>query len=163
LAFGAQDTSCYIPLYAGITFLPPSFSAGDHWEFNRDSARWAFDYVDFHTQTVYSEAIRDVQQAQARYEQSMIARLSEVDKEASALFQKSPLEAAGFLTGFCLANAEEVVKAWWKLGDDLLVKYNHLGYYETAKRTRDRTRPRAVPLWDKAVRMMDVAAEQSEK
>ena len=163
LAFGAQDTSCYIPLYAGITFLPPSFSAGDHWEFNRDSARWAFDYVDFHTQAVYSEAIKDVQEAQARHEQAIISRLPEVDKEAAALFKKSPGEAAGFLTGFCLANAEEVVKAWWKLGDDLLVKYNHLGYYETSKRTRDRTRPRAIPLWDKAVRITDVLAEQSEK
>ena len=163
LAWGVQDTSCYIPLYAGITGLPPSFSMGDHWEFSRDSVRWAFDYVDFHTQPVYSEAIKDVQEAQARYEQSIIARLPEVDKEAAALFKKSPVEAAGFLTGFCLANAEEVVKAWWKLGDDLLVKYNHLGYYETAKRTRNQTRPRAIPLWDKAVRMMDVLAEQSEK
>jgi dipeptidase len=159
LAWGAQDTSCYIPLYAGITSLPPSFSVGDHWEFNRDSARWAFDYVDFHTQAVYAEAIRDVQEAQARYEQAAISRLPEVDREAAYLFKKSPVEAAAFLTGFCLANAQEVVKAWWKLGDDLLVKYNHLGYYDAAQRKRERGKPQAIPLWEKAARMMDVRAE----
>ena len=60
LAWGAQDTSCFMPLYAGITSIPRSFEIGDHWEFNRDAARWAFDYVDFHTQVVYSKAIEDV-------------------------------------------------------------------------------------------------------
>jgi len=162
LAFGSQDTSCFVPLYAGITDLPQSFKVGDHWEFSRDSARWAFDYVDFHTQPVYSEAIKDVQAAQAKYEQSVIARIPEIDKEVVARLARSSEEAAGYLTGFCLAQAEEVVKAWWKLGDDLLVKYNHLGYYDTAKRTRERGKPQAIPLWDKAVRMMDIFAEQGE-
>jgi dipeptidase len=57
LAWGAQDTSCYLPLYAGVKALPASFIIGDHWVFNRQSARWAFDYVDFHTQVAYSVAI----------------------------------------------------------------------------------------------------------
>jgi dipeptidase len=60
LSFGAQDTACYMPLYAGITAIPESFSIGDHWVFNRESARWAFDYVDFHTLVAYSHAIKDV-------------------------------------------------------------------------------------------------------
>ncbi len=162
LAFGAQDTSCYVPLYAGITDVPTSFKVGDHFEFNRDSARWAFDYVDFHTQPVYSEAIKDVQALQAKYEQSMVARIPEIDREALARLAKSPQEAAGYLTGICLANAEEVVKAWWKLGDDLLVKYNHMATYEADKRTRERGKPQPVPLWDKAFRMMDVFIEQGE-
>jgi dipeptidase len=162
LALGAQDTSCFVPLYAGITDVPESFKVGDHWEFSRESARWAFDYVDFHTQPVYSEAIKDVQAAQAKYEPSVISRIPEIDQEAAALLAKSPQEAAGYLTGFCLSHAEEVVKAWWKLGDDLLVKYNHLGYYDAAKRTRERGKPRPISLWDRAVRMMDIFVEQGE-
>jgi dipeptidase len=163
LAWGAQDTSCYIPLYAGITGLPPSFSVGDHWELNRDSARWAFDYTDFHTQPVYAEAIKDVQEAQAKNEERIMARIPEVDKEALALYQKSPQEAAAYLTQFCLATAQDVVKAWWKLGDDLLVKYNHLAYYVAAKRGRDWAKPRPLPLWEQATKIMDVLAEQGEK
>jgi len=64
LAFGAQDTSCFMPLYVGITEIPKSFEIGDHWEFNRDSARWSFDYVYFHTQVLYSYAIEDLRNAQ---------------------------------------------------------------------------------------------------
>jgi dipeptidase len=163
LAFGAQDTSCYIPLYAGITALPSSFSAGDHWEFSRDSARWAFDYVDYHTQAVYSQAIQDVREAQVGHEQTSLARLRDIDLEAAEKFKTSPAEAAALLTKFCLANAEGVIKAWWKLGDDLLVKYNHLGFYEPANRSRDRSKPQAVPLWERAVKMVDVLTESSDK
>ncbi|MBM3296989.1 MAG: hypothetical protein FJY83_05245 [Candidatus Aminicenantes bacterium] len=159
LALGAQDTSCYVPLYAGIKDIPHSFKIGDHWEFNRDSARWAFDYVDFHAQPVYSHALLDIQEAQAKHEQAIVARIPEVDKEIMARFARSPLEAAGYMTDFCLANAEDVVRAWWKLGDDLLVKYNHLGYYDASKRTRERNKPRPVELWEKAVRMIDVLTE----
>jgi dipeptidase len=159
LSLGAQDTSCFIPFYAGITALPASLSVGDHWEFNRDSARWAFDYVDYHTQAVYNLAIQDVREAQARLEQASLARLKDIDLKAAENFKASPAEAAALLTEFCLANAEGVINAWWKLGDDLLVKYNHLGYYQAAKRSRDRTKPQAVPLWEKAVKMVDALTE----
>ena len=30
VALGAQDTSCYVPFYAGATDIPKSFSIGDH-------------------------------------------------------------------------------------------------------------------------------------
>ena len=58
-------------------------------------------------------------------------------------------------------EAEKVVAAWWDLGDRLLVKYNHFGFYDSEKRTRGRGKP--VPLlWQKAVRLADVLAD-SEK
>ena len=41
------------------------------------------------------------------------------------LYKKDPALAAGFLTDYCLANVDRVLAAWWQLGDDLLVKYNH--------------------------------------
>ncbi|MCK7482487.1 MAG: hypothetical protein M0C28_39210 [Candidatus Moduliflexus flocculans] len=34
----------------GMTEIPKSFTVGDHWTFDRDSVRWAFDYTDFHVQ-----------------------------------------------------------------------------------------------------------------
>ncbi|MBM3298289.1 MAG: hypothetical protein FJY83_11940, partial [Candidatus Aminicenantes bacterium] len=163
LAFGAQDTSCYIPLYAGVKDIPPSFKIGDHWEFNRDSARWAFDYVDFHAQPVYSHALLDIQEAQNKFEGAALARIPEVDRLAAEAFKDSPERASELVTRFTMAQAEDVVKAWWKLGDDLLVKYNHLGYYDASKRVRDRMKPRPVALWEKAVRMMDILADPVEQ
>ncbi|MFB0564237.1 MAG: dipeptidase, partial [Candidatus Aminicenantaceae bacterium] len=138
LAFGAQDTSCYMPLYAGITAIPESFSIGDHWVLNRESARWAFDYVDFHTQVVYSYAIEDVKKAQKEWEEKALERAPVIEKTAHELYKQDPDLAAAFLTDYCLNNAQKVIKAWWDLGDHLLVKYNHLSIYDTEKRRRSR-------------------------
>jgi len=144
LAWGAQDTSCFMPLYAGMTSIPRSFEIGDHWEFNRDSARWAFDYVDFHTQVVYSKAIEDVRSAQAIWEKPIVDRTPTIDSFALELHKKDPAAARKFLTDYCLGNAERVIGAWWKLGDDLLVKYNHLWVYDAKTRKRN---PMIFPDW----------------
>lgn len=138
LCFGAQDTSCYMPIYSGVTEIPLSFSVGDHWVFNRESARWAFDYVDFHTQLVYSYAIEDVKKAQAEWEETAIVRTPSIDKTAQELYRQDPKLAAEFITDYCVNNANKVVEAWWRLGDFLLVKYNHLRIYESKTRRADR-------------------------
>ncbi|NTV82266.1 MAG: hypothetical protein HGA24_12710, partial [Candidatus Aminicenantes bacterium] len=163
IAFGSQDTSCYMPLYAGMTEVPKSFMVGDHWTFSRDSVRWAFDYTDFHVQVVYSEAIKDVQAAQAKYETELIARIPEIDQQALALYKKKPAEAAKFLTGFGLNNATTVTNAWWKLGDDLLVKYNRLYLYNAEKRGMVRGQPATPEWWKKAVRAFDILMEPDKK
>jgi dipeptidase len=138
LAFGAQDTSCFMPLYAGITKIPQSFEIGDHWEFNRKSARWAFDYVDFHAQVVYSHAIKDVRKAQEKWEGSAVAKTLTNDKFAHELYKEDPAEARKFLTDYCVNNANRVIDAWWELGDKLLVKYNHLWLYDIEARKTNR-------------------------
>jgi len=154
LAWGGQDTACYMPFYAGVTEIPKSFNVGDHWEFNRGSARWAFDYADFHAQVAYVDAIEDIRKAQQEWEAGALTKIPEIDKTAAELYAKSPAKAIQYLTNFCLDNAAKVVAAWWDLGDKLLVKYNHFGYYDPEKRNRGRGKP-APDLWRKAVRMMD--------
>jgi len=163
IAFGAQDTSCYVPLYAGITEMPKSFKIGDHWELNRGSARWAFDYVDFHTQVIYSYGIEDVKATQVEWEGGAISRVPEIDKKAQELYQKNPARAIKYLTDYCLDNVNKVVSAWWDLGDRLLIKYDHVAFYEIEKRTRDRSKPAYPDLWKKAVKMYDVLLEPPEK
>ncbi len=163
VALGAQDTSCYIPFYAGVSEIPKSFSVGDHWVLNRQAARWAFDYVDFHTQVAYNAAIADVREARKKWEDGAFDRLPEIDRKAQDLYNKKPGEAVRFLTGYCLNNAQNVVDAWWKLGDDLWVKYNHLSLYNAEKRQTGRI-PTANPdWWTKAVRAFDVLFEAGEK
>ena len=144
LAMGPQDTACYMPFYIGVIEIPRSFEVGDHWTFSRDSARWAFDYVDFHTQVVYSLAIQDVRKAQEKFELTAIERTPGIDRLALEIYQKDPAKARQFLTDYCLNNAEAVVKAWWDLGDSLLVKYNKLWIYDAATRKRE---PLKFPDW----------------
>lgn len=149
IAFGAQDTSCYIPFYCGITEMPESFSLGDHFIFDRDSARWAFDYVDYHTQVVYSYAIEDVKKAQEKWESSSFQKIQIMDKAALGIYEKDPADAVEFITDFCLNNAKSVVDAWWDLGDDLLVKYNHFRIYDS--QTRRPGRIQTPEWWNRAV------------
>lgn len=144
LAFGAQDTSCFMPFYIGVTEIPRSFEIGDHWVFSRDSARWAFDYVDFHTQVLYSYAIQDVREAQKKWEKSAVEKIPALDEWATKLYQKDPAEARRFLTEYCANNATNVITAWWALGDQLLVKYNHLWIYDAKTRKRQ---PLKFPDW----------------
>jgi len=163
VALGAQDTSCYVPFYAGTTAIPKSFGIGDHFVLNRDSARWAFDYVDFHVQVAYNAAIEDVKAARKTWEDGALDRVPEIDARAAELYKKNPKEAVRFLTDFSLNNATSVVGAWWKLGDDLWVKYNHLGLYNAEKRSSGRI-PTANPeWWNKAVRAFDVLTEPDKK
>ncbi len=154
LAWGSQDTSCYMPFYAGVTAVPKSFTIGDHYELNRASARWAFDYVDFHTQALYGEAIKDVLKVRLEHEGLAVQRIAEVDKAAADLYAKNPAKAVEYLTRFSNENAEKVVAAWWDLGDKLLVKYNHFGFYDSDKRVRQRVQPYG-DLWNRAVRATD--------
>ncbi len=144
IAFGAQDTSCFMPFYAGVTEIPRSFEVGDHWVFSRDSARWAFDYVDFHTQVLYSYAIQDVRAAQLKWEKQAVDKTPAIDEWAAKLYQKDPAEARRFLTEYCINNATNVISAWWNLGDQLLVKYNHLWIYDAKTRKRE---PLRFPDW----------------
>ena len=137
LSFGAQDTACYMPLYIGVKEIPYSFQIGDHWTFNRESARWAFDYTDFHTLVVYMYAIQDVKKAQEKWEANAAERVPVIDEFALKLYQKDPDQAAEFLTDYCLTNANSVVNAWWKLGDDLLVKYRGLWLYNKETRKKE--------------------------
>jgi dipeptidase len=123
-----------MPIYAGAARIPHSFSIGDHWHFDRDSARWAFDYVDFHTQVVYSHAREDVKAAQKEWEDAAIDRAPAIEKTALELHKQDPVLAVEYLTDYTNNNAEKVIDAWWELGDGLLVKYNHFRIYDAEKR-----------------------------
>ncbi|MBN2408794.1 MAG: C69 family dipeptidase, partial [Candidatus Aminicenantes bacterium] len=164
VALGSQDTSCFVPFYAGITDMPDSYRVGDHWVFSRDSARWAFDYTDFHVHVVYHAAIKDIQEAQKKWEAGAIARIPEIDKHALELYSQNPAEAAEFLTGTCLENARRVVDAWWELGDRLLVKYNKFGTYDPEKRSAGRAQTRTMPdWWRKMVKVYDAILEPIDR
>jgi len=144
IGWGAQDTHCMMPFYQGVTEIPKSFQIGDHWQFDRNSARWAFDYVDFHTQAVYSYAIQDVRKAQEKWEKPAVDRTPEIDQKALALYKQSPEMARKFLTEYCINHANLVINAWWELGDQLLVKYNKLWIYDVQERKR---KPLEFPEW----------------
>jgi hypothetical protein len=98
---------------------------------------------------VYSYAIEDVKKAQEKYEGGSLKKIPMMDKAAAELYEKDQAEAIEFITDFTLRNAKSTVDGWWKLGDQLLVKYNHFGIYDTEKRRPNRVQ--TPEWWNRAV------------
>ena len=134
VSLGVTETAAFVPFYAGMNELPASYHIGDHWVFDRNVARWAFDYVDMLTQVKYSYAIQDVNEAIFKWEGGALSRTSAIDKEAYELYLEDPAKAREFLTKYCIDNANQVVDAWWNLGDNLLVKYDHGFVYKPGRK-----------------------------
>ena len=59
-------------------------------------------------------------------------------------YAKGPTDAVKYLNDYCMDNAAAVTAAWWKLGDDLLVKFNKLWIYDAKTRKRN---PLVFPDW----------------
>ncbi len=145
LAWGAQDTSCFMPLYAGITEIPRSFEIGDHWEFNRRVGPLGVRLRRLPYPGRLFQGHRGRPGRPGRLgEAGRRAGRRSIDAFALDLYKKDPADARKFLTDYCLGNAQRVIDAWWKLGDDLLVKYNHLWIYDAKTRKRN---PMTFPDW----------------
>jgi len=127
LGLGESDTTCFMPIYIGVNELPKSITIGNHWEFDRESARWAFDYVTYHTLPFYSLTMKYVKEAQDYWETVLVLETQLVDQIALQLYNDDPAKAKAYLTDYSKSAVDRVVKAWWELGDKLLVYFNH-GY-----------------------------------
>lgn len=127
LWFGVDDTysTCYVPMYCGITRTPKSFAVGtgSFHEFTWDSAFWVFNYVSNFAYLRYRDMIKDVQIVQRELEGRFIADQPAIDKAALALYQQSPRLAIDYLTEYSVRSGDETVQRWRKLGEFLLYKY----------------------------------------
>jgi dipeptidase len=121
------DTTVFVPFYIGINELPQSYTIGHHMEFGREYAWWAFSFVNNWAHLVYSYMIEDIREEQERLENVEFNTLPESDKKALGLYEQNMASAKEFMTKFCIENADKVVADWWKLADQLIVKYNDGG------------------------------------
>ena len=75
-----------------------------------------------------------------------MTRTSLIDKKAYDLYLEDPQKAKDYLTEYCIDNANQVVDAWWNLGDDLFVKYNHFKVY-TMENGKGKSGRILIPEW----------------
>lgn len=127
LWFGVDDaaTSVYIPFYAGITRVPPSFAEGngDMLTYSDSSAFWAFNTVANLSYLRYDRMSQDVRKAQRELEERHLRYVPAIDVAAAQLYREDPARAREFLTQTSEALAEAAVKRWQELFRFLLVKY----------------------------------------
>jgi len=124
--YGLDDTytSCYVPLYAGITRLPVSFTVGRLDRFSWDSAWWVFNFVANIANLKYSYMIEDIQAVQRELEGRFFTMQPVIERTAVELAAKDPALLAEYLTQYSVGQADETVRRWRELGEQLLTTYN---------------------------------------
>ncbi|MCY1723134.1 C69 family dipeptidase [Prolixibacteraceae bacterium Z1-6] len=128
LWFGVDDaySTCYAPMYCGITEIPECFKVGngDLLTYSGTSAFWAFSAVANFAYLRYSDMIQDIQIIQKELEDKFVAYVPMIDKAAEELYNnKSKKQARKFITQYSVNEANNMTKRWQKLGQYLLVKY----------------------------------------
>jgi dipeptidase len=126
-------TNFFVPLYTGITELPPSYTRGKLSAYSRDSAWWVVNFVANYANLRYSYMIKDIQARQSEIEEMAFGSQEVIEKAALELFKSRSAEfASAFLTRYCVDSAEMNVERWRQLGDFLVTRYND-GYIQNEK------------------------------
>lgn len=116
-------TSCFMPIYAGSTELPPSFTTGDRYEYDENSAWWVFNFVSNWADLKFNHMIEDIKLKQEAIENKEFAFLPAIDTAALTLYEQDPDLACDYLTEYSINNANAVVEEWRQLGKFLVAKY----------------------------------------
>jgi dipeptidase len=119
----APHATVYMPIYAGTTELPASLAVESRFEFSRNSAWWAFNFVENWSNLSYSYIIQDIKARQAKYEGEFFAMQSAVEGAAAALYAQNPDLAKTYLTRYTNDSINRVVSGWWSFADELVAKY----------------------------------------
>jgi len=128
LWFGVDDTysTCYVPMYCGITEIPECFKVGngDMLTYSESSAFWTFNLVSNFAYLRYDAMIPDIQKVQKSLEDKFVAYTPSVDQAAQSLWNSGKkAETLQFLTDYSVNQANGMTKEWKKLSQYLIVKF----------------------------------------
>ena len=128
LWFGVDDSysTCYAPMYCGITEIPECFAVGngDMLTYSETSAFWTFNQVTNFAYLRYNDMIKDVQKVQQELEDKFVSYVPVIDKAAEALYNSGEQEKArDFISQYSVNEANNMTARWKELGQYLLIKY----------------------------------------
>ena len=124
LGYDNPATTPHIPFYCGISTMPESYMVDGRAKFSRDCAWWAFRRVSQLCGFRYQSMSKDVEEVWKEIENKAFAMQPEFEEEIVALYKKDPKLAIEKLTKYSVDMANQAVKSYWNLGDDLWTKYN---------------------------------------
>lgn len=117
-------TNAWMPLYSGMTKVPPSIAGGSPVEFDWESAYWVFSLVSNFAYGLFDQMIPDIKKVQNEIESRAFKLVPAVDKAALALYETDKELMREYLTSFSYSFVENTTDRWRKLAKYLLVKYN---------------------------------------
>ena len=125
-AYGPAYTSCFVPIYAGMTDLPDTWdNAPDYTRINRNQVQWNFRLVfSLANNLRYQDAMQDIQHVFKPAEAAFLKMQKYVERRAAEVLRK---EGAGSVERFLNAYAEhcltQVGYAYKELVDYLMFMY----------------------------------------
>ncbi len=146
-AYGPASTSCFIPLYAGVTDLPDTWDhPANFTRIDRQQAQWNFRLVHNLVQRLpYPPAMKEVQAMIRPAEQRYLALQPGIERAAGDLFLKNgPKAAEAFLNAYAADCARQVGFAYSELVDYLMLRFL-VGDPEFARPTPPRVAAPTVP------------------
>ena len=125
-AYGPADTSCFLPLYAGVTDLPDAWDhPANFTRIDRRQPQWNFRLVhNLSHRPQYRDAIRDIQQVSRPAEETYLHIQGELERAAAQIFHQHGANAVeAFLTDYARQCASHVGSAYVELVDYLMLRY----------------------------------------
>ncbi len=108
-------TSCFVPVYAGVTRLPDSWKRYDRRKHSRQSARWTFAQADNIVNRRYQDIMPTLKTVRDPLEAGFFTGQSALEARAIEAHKRSPAEAARLLTDYtnrCMQRAEKAYRDW---------------------------------------------------
>lgn len=120
-----QYISPYVPIYAGVTDIDDSYKIYNSEEYDENSARWNYDFVDNLLYLRWQDASKDLETVRNGLEKDFFDQQAEIEKEALSRYKKSPKKARQFLTEYSRKNMKRCMEEYRALRTKLLVKYTN--------------------------------------
>jgi dipeptidase len=124
LGYDNPATTPHTPFYIGIDRMPGSYMVDGRRAYRRDCAWWAYRTVSKLALFRWQEMTKDVERVWKDIEDRVFPGQAKLEEEALTLYKKDPRKAKELLTTYCLDQADQAVAAYWKLADELWVKYS---------------------------------------
>jgi len=127
LWFGVDDsyTTCYVPIFCGITEIPHCFKEGngDLLTYSETSAFWLFNQVANFAYSRYKNMIVDIQKVQKELESNFIAQVNAQSDAFTKEYAQNPGNVTNSLNRFSNRVSNDMFNRWRQLYHYLLVKY----------------------------------------
>ena len=143
---GPSFTSCFTPVYSGVTKITESWSRSpDFTRIDRTQVQWKFQLVEDLTELKYQEAIHDVRAVFKPAEAQFLALQGKFEDAAVAVFnEQGAKRAEEFVTEYTNSCLDAVDDTYGELVDYLMFKYLY-SYAQTAPPTLVGVSPPTIP------------------
>jgi len=147
---GPSMTSCFTPVYSGVTKITPSWSRSPNFtRIDRTQVQWKFQLVEDLTELKYQEAINDVRGVLKPAEEQFLAFQAEFEDAAVAVYnEQGAARAEEFVTKYTNSCLDEVDATYGELVDYLMFKFLY-SYAQAAPPKLRGVSPPTVPTLSK--------------